>query len=90
MDALVQFLRSMGNPEAITSVLRHCQTMAGFWALFTTKSHKLIRTLIGIWSTGEDSARIAAFVTILRVANYNKDFFLDRVLKQMYIAFVSN
>lgn len=71
----------MGNPEAITSILRHCQLMSGFWSLFATKSYKLLRTLINIWSTGEDTNRVVAFITILRMSNYNKEVYLTRVFK---------
>ena len=78
----------MGNPEAIAAVLRHCQKMSGFWALMTTKSYKLLKTLIHIWCTGEDSCRVAAFLAIIRMANYNKDVYLTRIFKVSFLQLI--
>lgn len=80
----------MGNPEAVASVLRHCLTMSGFWALLATKSFKMMRALTNIWSQSEDSCRVLAFLTIIRMTNYSKDVFLLHMFKQMYIAYVAN
>jgi len=71
----------MGNTDAIASILRHCQKMGGFWALMGSKSFKLLRTLIHTWSQGEDSCRVLAFLTIIRMSNYNRDVFLQRIFK---------
>jgi len=79
----------MGNSEAVASILRHCQKMSGFWALMTTKSYKLLRTLVNIWSEGEDTCRVLAFVTLLRVANYNREVFLLRLYKVAPIIIVT-
>ena len=76
-----QFLKSMGNPEAIATVLRHCQKMSGFWALLGSKSFKFTRVLINLWSQGEDSVRVLAFLTLMRMTHYSKEVFLDRFMK---------
>ncbi|CAG7818300.1 unnamed protein product [Allacma fusca] len=90
MTALIAFLKSMGNADAIASVLRHCQKMSGFWALMGSKSFKLSRVLINIWAQGEDSCRVLAFLTLIRMANYSKEIYLERFMKQMYISYVAN
>lgn len=71
----------MGNTDAVASILRHCQKMSGFWALLATKSFKLVKTLINIWASGEDTCRILAFLAIIRIANYNREVFLLRLYK---------
>lgn len=76
-----QFLKSMGNAEAIAAVLKHCQKMSGFWAIIGSKSNKLLRVLIHCWSQGEDSCKVVAFLTIMKMANYNRSVFLLRSYK---------
>lgn len=81
MEIMVQLFKSLGNPDAIASVLRHCLRMSGFWALLATKSFKILRALVSIWSQGEDSCRVIAFLTIIRMTNYCKDVYLLHMFK---------
>lgn len=71
----------MGNPEAVASILRHCIRMSGFWALLGAKSFKLMRCLTKAWSEMEDTCRVLAFFTIIRITNYSKDIFLLQMFK---------
>lgn len=71
----------MGSPEAIATVLRHCQKMSGFWALLGSKSFKFTRVLINLWAQGEDSVRVLAFLTLMRMTHYSKEVFLERFMK---------
>ncbi|CAL8144027.1 unnamed protein product [Orchesella dallaii] len=90
MEIIIELFKCMGNPDAVASVLRHCLRMSGFWALLATKSFKMLRSLVSIWSQKEDACRVLAFLTIIRITNYGKDVFLLHMFKQMYISYVAN
>ncbi|ODN06589.1 Nucleolar complex protein 2 [Orchesella cincta] len=90
MEIIIQLFKCLGNPDAVASVLKHCLRMSGFWALFATKSYKMLRSLVNIWSQKEDACRVLAFLAIIRITNYSKDVFLLHMFKQMYISYVAN
>ena len=44
----------------------------------------------GIWSSGEETSRVLAFLTINRLTVMKQEALLEFVLKQMYMAYVKN
>uniref|UniRef100_A0A8C6K0T3 Nucleolar complex protein 2 homolog n=1 Tax=Melopsittacus undulatus TaxID=13146 RepID=A0A8C6K0T3_MELUD len=50
----------------------------------------LFQQAISLWSKGEETVRVLAFLVLNKICRYKKELYLSPLLKQMYIAFVKN
>lgn len=50
----------------------------------------MLRRLINLWGTAEESVRIVAFLCILRITTNQQASYLSQVLKTMYMTYVKN
>lgn len=50
----------------------------------------MLKRLIHLWGTAEETVRIVAFMCILRITNNQQASYLDLVLKSMYMTYVKN
>ena len=51
---------------------------------------KVLKCLSRLWSTGEESVRVVAFLCLIRLIRGGDDATFQDVLKQMYLSYVSN
>lgn len=51
---------------------------------------QLLKKLIHLWGTGDDTVRVIAFLCIVRLINNQQQNHLDTVLKSMYMTYVQN
>lgn len=51
---------------------------------------QLLKKLINLWGTGEESVRVIAFLCIIRLINNQQQNNLNTVLKSMYMTYVQN
>lgn len=61
-----------------------------FLVSFPSVSKQILKKLIGLWSTSEETIRVLAFICILRITRQQQNSLLDTVLKSMYITYVKN
>lgn len=64
--------------------------MANLLVSFPNITKSLVKNLINLWGTGEDTVRVLAFFCILRITNNQQASILSTVLKSMYITYVKN
>ncbi|KAJ8879045.1 hypothetical protein PR048_019651 [Dryococelus australis] len=87
---LLQLLGSVSSPHILTVLLKHLHQMIPFLLFFTNISKLYLKKLIQLWSSGEETVRVVAFLCILRFSTSRQADLLQSVLKKMYIAYVNN
>lgn len=87
---LTKLLETISSTNVLSVVLKHLHQISSVLTAFTTIVKPVLKRLIQIWSTGEESIRIVAFLCILKITRNQQDFFLNQVLKSMYMEYVRN
>lgn len=90
LSGLVQLLSSLTQSTVISAVLRHANQMVPYFLCVPKQSRHLLKQLIKQWSTGEETVRVLSFLAINKICRHKQNFFLNPVLKQMYLAYVQN
>ncbi|XP_071946150.1 nucleolar complex protein 2 homolog [Antedon mediterranea] len=90
LSDLIKLVSQMTEPSIVSVVLRHINAMIPYVACFSKVATTLIKKLVIIWSTGEESVRILAFLALYKITRYMPKARLEFILKQMYLAFVRN
>jgi nucleolar complex protein 2 len=87
---LTKLLETVSSTNILSVVLKHLHQISSVLTAFSTIVKPVLKRLIQIWSTGEESIRIVAFLCILKITRNQQDFFLNQVLKSMYMEYVRN
>lgn len=87
---LLKLLGGVTSTNILTVLLKHFHQMCNYVACFSRTSKQALKRLITLWSTGEETVRVLAFLCILRVTRNQQASLLDLVLKAMYLTFVKN
>lgn len=87
---LLKLLSGVSSENILTVMLKHLHQMSVFVACFTRVSKLALKKLLSLWSTGEETVRVLAFLSILRITRNQQTALLDLVLKAMYMTYVKN
>lgn len=87
---LTKLLESVASANILSVLLKHLHQIASVLTAFTSITKPVLKRLVQIWSTGEESIRIVAFLCILKITRNQQDLFLNQVLKTMYMEYVRN
>jgi len=87
---LLQLLSQMASPDVVTVLLKHVHQMITYFACFPKLPKLLLKKLIVLWSTTEETCRLLAFMCIMRLVLLLTDTLLEYSLKHMYKTYVSN
>ncbi|XP_072936865.1 nucleolar complex protein 2 [Epargyreus clarus] len=87
---LLKLLSGVTSENILTVLLKHLHQMCVYVACFQRISKHALKRLITLWSTGEETVRVLAFLCILRITRNQQAALLDLVLKAMYMTYVKN
>eukprot|EP00918_Siedleckia_nematoides_P017955 GHVU01038419.1.p1 GENE.GHVU01038419.1~~GHVU01038419.1.p1 ORF type:complete len:760 (+),score=147.94 GHVU01038419.1:154-2280(+) len=87
---ILQLVSQMQETVIVNAILRHMLLLMPFFACFPKIARVVMKKLIRIWSTGEETVRVVAFLCINKLTTLGQASMLEPALKQMYMAFVAN
>lgn len=87
---LLKILMNVTSADILTVLLKHLHQMIPYTQSFSALDKPLLRILLKIWSTGEETVRVVAFLSILKIATSRKESILETLFKTMYIKYVEN
>lgn len=78
---LIRLVEQVSSANILSVLLKHLHQMAGMVAPFTTLGKTILKRLIVLWSTGDETVRVVAFLCILKITrnqqvNFNKLIYL--------------
>ncbi|KAL1121946.1 hypothetical protein AAG570_003354 [Ranatra chinensis] len=86
---LLKLLGGVASEHIISVLLKHLHTFCPFLPHFGKLSKLALKRLTTLWSTGEETVRVLAFLCIVRMTTSNKsNALLNTTLKMMYIAYI--
>ncbi|XP_069466159.1 nucleolar complex protein 2 homolog isoform X2 [Ambystoma mexicanum] len=90
LSAVVQLLSCITESSVGAAVLQHVNSTVPYYLCFPKQTRMLLKQSITLWSTGEETVRVLAFLILNKICRQKPQLYLNPVLKKMYISYVKN
>ncbi|CAH0563898.1 unnamed protein product [Brassicogethes aeneus] len=87
---LLKLLLGVTSSNIQNVLLKHLHYLSPMLISYPNITKPLLKRLIHLWGTADDSVRVISFFCILRITNNNQQGLLDTTLKSMYVTYVKN
>lgn len=87
---ITKLLEQVSSANILIVLLKHIHQSIPMITSFTSLLKPILKRLVIIWSTGEETVRVLAFLCILRITRSQQMTVLSTVLKAMYLSYVRN
>ncbi|XP_066902843.1 nucleolar complex protein 2 isoform X2 [Halyomorpha halys] len=85
---LLKLLAGVASENIISVLLKHLHSCCHIVIYFHKLSKMALKQLTKLWSTGEESVRVLAYLCVLRLCTLKKSTLLNTALKFLYIAYI--
>ena len=72
---------SLTESSLLSVILKHIHQLIPFYVAFIKLSRVLCKKLVTVWCSGEDTIRVLAFLSILRLARTIPNQLLEPIIK---------
>ncbi|XP_046562376.1 nucleolar complex protein 2 homolog [Haliotis rubra] len=90
MADLLTLLSALSDAAMLNVILKHIHKLVSMYAMFPKLARLLMKKMILLWSTGEETTRVLAFLCINKLVRMLQEAMLEPCMKQMYMAYVKN
>ncbi|XP_066462983.1 nucleolar complex protein 2 homolog isoform X1 [Eleutherodactylus coqui] len=90
LNAVLQLLSCLTEATVGAAVLQHVNSIVHFYLCFPKHTRQLLKKAVNLWSTGEETLRVLAFLILNKICRHRQDTYLNPVLRKMYISYVKN
>ncbi|XP_063292999.1 nucleolar complex protein 2 homolog [Pelobates fuscus] len=90
LNSATKLLTCLTESTVAAALLQHVNTIVPYYLCFPKHTRLLLKQSIVLWSTGEETVRVMAFLVLNKICRHRQDSYLNAVLKKMYIAYVKN
>ncbi|XP_069097223.1 nucleolar complex protein 2 homolog isoform X1 [Pleurodeles waltl] len=90
LSSVIQLLSCITEASVGAAVLQHVNATVPYYLCFPKQTRMLLKQSITLWSTGEETVRVLAFLILNKICRQKQQLYLNPVLKKMYISYVKN
>lgn len=87
---ITKLLEQVSSANILTVLLKHIHQLIPMILSFSSLLRPILKQLVKLWSTGEETVRVLSFLCILRITREQQLSVLSNVLKAMYLSYVRN
>lgn len=87
---LSRLIEHVTSGNILTVLLKHLHQTAVMVGSYSQISKTILKRLVTLWSTSEETVRVLSFLCILKITRNQQTSLLNQVLKAMYLSYVRN